>query len=53
MVNLRGSTPNVMHTVMGSELTITPQERDPGVITGNLMYQFIAEQQSRKQIGRS
>lgn len=35
-MSLRGSTPNVMQTVMGSELTVTPQEQDPWVIMGNL-----------------
>lgn len=30
-MSLRGSTPNIMHTVMGSELTIFPQEKDSGL----------------------
>lgn len=28
-MSLRGSTSDAMHTVMGSELTVTPQEQSP------------------------
>lgn len=34
VMSLRGSTPNIMHMAMGSELTATPQKKDPGLLQG-------------------
>lgn len=34
VMSLRGSTPNIMHMAMGSELTATPQKKDSGLLQG-------------------